>query len=83
MIKFKTVPLHIGGATTETREVKTLQHFNDIMAVSIQYKEAYLNDVALMKDSMPIMAVRNHVPELLAYLNGEADDFLFRSDTRT
>ena len=80
MVKFYTRAIFGGNTSIATQEVTTKEHLEEIFRVITMYKQAALNDVELLKDGFPIMAVRNHPTELLAYLNGEADEFEHRTD---
>ena len=80
LVKFKTTNVYGGKETTATVEVTTKEAFKRIEAVLSHYKQASLNDVELMQDGCQIMNVRNHVPELLEYLNGRQDEFNYRKD---
>jgi len=80
MIKFRTISMFGAFEHTARIEIDNQGDFNKHMKVAMTHKHAWLNDVQLVKDGNLIMNVRNHVPELLDYLNGGADEFTHRSD---
>ncbi len=80
MIRFKSQGVYATEAYTETVIIKTRKDLNKVLAVATVQRQASLNDVELLRNGCIIMNVRNHWEELIAYLNGEADEFTYRED---
>jgi len=77
MIQFTTQEVFSPEPTTSIVILKDISDLNDIIRVLPLYNYAALNDIVIVKDGLTVTEVFNHKTELLEYLNGVTDEFIY------
>ena len=75
LVKFKSQDYFTKQIVTETLSITTEEALRRVLSVANNCKTAHLNDIQITKDGMLLREVVNRSSDLIAYLNGELDEF--------